>query len=206
MAHEVGLPTTATIMFGHVDSPRNWARHLLAVRVLQQRTGGITEFVPLPFVHMEAPIYLKGRPCSSSLRLCTSSTGWKPLYGVYMMILILLSGAHAQNSLLAHQTCRIGVEKPSVGLCVRFMSTSGLPCLTDVLIGQYQALQDRGNWCRSSEEGPHAARVLPDARGGAAGPGQRATQHTGVLGEDGPRARGCPPALRLQRHGRLHHE
>ena len=59
-AHGVGLNTTATIMFGHVDGPRNWARHLIAIRDLQQRTGGITEFVPLPFVHMEAPIYLKG--------------------------------------------------------------------------------------------------------------------------------------------------
>jgi FO synthase len=60
-AHRVGLRSTATIMFGHVDTPRSWARHLLRVRELQQRTGGFTELVPLPFVHMEAPIYLKGR-------------------------------------------------------------------------------------------------------------------------------------------------
>jgi FO synthase len=60
-AHAVGLRTTATIMFGHVEGPRAWARHLLQIRDLQQRTGGITEFVPLPFVHMEAPIYLKGK-------------------------------------------------------------------------------------------------------------------------------------------------
>jgi FO synthase len=60
-AHEVGLRSNNTIMFGHVDGPRNWARHLLAVRELQLETGGFTEFVPLPFVHMEAPIYLKGR-------------------------------------------------------------------------------------------------------------------------------------------------
>jgi FO synthase len=60
-AHAVGLRSNNTIMFGHVDGPRNWARHLIAVRELQQRTGGFTEFVPLPFVHMEAPIYLKGR-------------------------------------------------------------------------------------------------------------------------------------------------
>ncbi|HZO61571.1 MAG TPA: 5-amino-6-(D-ribitylamino)uracil--L-tyrosine 4-hydroxyphenyl transferase CofH, partial [Gaiellaceae bacterium] len=60
-AHRAGLRSTATIMFGHVDSPRSWARHLLRVRELQQRTGGFTELVPLPFVHMEAPIYLKGR-------------------------------------------------------------------------------------------------------------------------------------------------
>ena len=59
-AHKVGLRTTATIMFGHIDTPTHWARHLLAIRDLQDRTGGFTEFVPLPFVHMEAPMALKG--------------------------------------------------------------------------------------------------------------------------------------------------
>jgi len=59
-AHAVGLRSNNTIMFGHVDGPRSWARHLLAVRGQQQRSGGFTEFVPLPFVHMEAPMYLKG--------------------------------------------------------------------------------------------------------------------------------------------------
>jgi FO synthase len=60
-AHAVGLPTTATIMFGHVEAPRHVARHLGVLADLQRRTGGITEFVPLPFVHMEAPMFLKGR-------------------------------------------------------------------------------------------------------------------------------------------------
>ena len=60
-AHRVGLKTTATIMFGHVDRPIHWARHLLRIRDLQARTGGFTEFVPLPFVAMEAPLYRKGR-------------------------------------------------------------------------------------------------------------------------------------------------
>lgn len=60
-AHGVGLPTTSTMMFGHVDTPEDWAAHLLALRDLQARTGGITEFVPLPFVHMEAPIYYRGQ-------------------------------------------------------------------------------------------------------------------------------------------------
>ena len=60
-AHRAGLRSTATIMFGHVDTTRSWARHLLRVRALQARTGGFTEFVPLAFVHMEAPLYLKGR-------------------------------------------------------------------------------------------------------------------------------------------------
>ena len=60
-AHSVGFRTTATIMYGHVDRPEHWAAHLLAIRQLQQRTGGFTEFVPLPYVAMEAPMYLKGR-------------------------------------------------------------------------------------------------------------------------------------------------
>jgi FO synthase len=60
-AHELGYRTTATIMYGHIDGYVHWARHLLRVRDLQADTGGFTEFVPLPFVHMEAPIYLKGR-------------------------------------------------------------------------------------------------------------------------------------------------
>ncbi len=60
-AHRVGLGSTATIMFGHVDGYRHWARHLLRVRDLAKCTGGFTEFVPLPFVHMESPMYLRGR-------------------------------------------------------------------------------------------------------------------------------------------------
>src|ERR1700733_942121 len=59
-AHLLGLRTTATIMFGHVDRYQHWARHLLRVRELQSRTGGFTEFVPLPFVPMETPIHLRG--------------------------------------------------------------------------------------------------------------------------------------------------
>ena len=60
-AHEVGLRTTATIMFGHVEQPVHWARHLKRLRALQERTGGISEFVPLGYVHMEAPLWRKGR-------------------------------------------------------------------------------------------------------------------------------------------------
>jgi FO synthase len=60
-AHRSGLRSTATIMFGHVDHYEHWARHLLRIRGLQEETAGFTELVPLPFVHMEAPIYLKGR-------------------------------------------------------------------------------------------------------------------------------------------------
>jgi FO synthase len=60
-AHLVGLPTTSTIMYGHIERPEHWARHLLALRNLQGDTGGITEFVPLPLVHMEAPMYRRGQ-------------------------------------------------------------------------------------------------------------------------------------------------
>ncbi len=60
-AHNAGFKTTATIMYGHIDEPRHWASHLMRIRELQQRTGGFTEFVPLPFVHMEAPNYRKGK-------------------------------------------------------------------------------------------------------------------------------------------------
>ena len=60
-AHRGGFTTTSTIMYGHMEKSQSWAKHLLHLRHLQERTGGITEFVPLPFVHMEAPIFLKGR-------------------------------------------------------------------------------------------------------------------------------------------------
>ncbi|MFG0754699.1 5-amino-6-(D-ribitylamino)uracil--L-tyrosine 4-hydroxyphenyl transferase CofH [Pseudomonas sp. TYF_14] len=60
-AHAIGLKSTATIMFGHVERIEHWSRHLLHLRELASKTGGITEFVPLAFVHMEAPLYRKGK-------------------------------------------------------------------------------------------------------------------------------------------------
>jgi FO synthase len=60
-AHDMGLRSTSTMMFGHIDGPRAWAAHLEVLRRIQRRTGGFTEFVPLPFVHMGAPIFLRGR-------------------------------------------------------------------------------------------------------------------------------------------------
>jgi FO synthase len=58
-AHGVGLRSNVTIMFGSIEHPRSWARHLVRTRALQAETGGFTEFVPLPFVHMASPIYLQ---------------------------------------------------------------------------------------------------------------------------------------------------
>ncbi|MCW2774394.1 MAG: synthase subunit 2 / synthase subunit 1, partial [Nocardioides sp.] len=59
-AHRVGIPTTSTMMYGHVDNPRHWVNHLRVLTRIQGETGGFTEFVPLPFVHTSSPIYLAG--------------------------------------------------------------------------------------------------------------------------------------------------
>jgi FO synthase len=59
-AHEVGLPSSSTMMYGHVDQPRHWVAHLQTLARVQERTGGFTEFVALPFVHQSSPIYLAG--------------------------------------------------------------------------------------------------------------------------------------------------
>jgi 7,8-didemethyl-8-hydroxy-5-deazariboflavin synthase CofH subunit/7,8-didemethyl-8-hydroxy-5-deazariboflavin synthase CofG subunit len=61
VAHSVGLRSNITIMFGAVEQPVHWARHMVRTRALQAETGGFTEFVPLPFVHMATPLYLQGR-------------------------------------------------------------------------------------------------------------------------------------------------
>ncbi|WP_111767638.1 bifunctional FO biosynthesis protein CofGH [Nakamurella deserti] len=59
-AHELGIRSSSTMMYGHVDTPRHWVAHLALLREIQSRTGGFTEFVPLPFIHTNAPIYLAG--------------------------------------------------------------------------------------------------------------------------------------------------
>jgi FO synthase len=59
-AHELGLRSSSTMMYGHVDHPRHWVGHLRTLTRIQDRTGGFTEFVPLPFIHTNAPVYLAG--------------------------------------------------------------------------------------------------------------------------------------------------
>ncbi|NVI91258.1 bifunctional FO biosynthesis protein CofGH [Actinomadura sp. BRA 177] len=59
-AHEIGIPTTSTMMYGHVDTPSHWVAHIKLLRSIQERTGGFSEFVLLPFVHHNSPIYLAG--------------------------------------------------------------------------------------------------------------------------------------------------
>jgi FO synthase len=60
-AHGLGIRSSSTIMYGHVDAPPHWVAHIRRIRRIQEETGGFTEFVPLPFVHQNAPIYLAGK-------------------------------------------------------------------------------------------------------------------------------------------------
>ena len=81
-AHRAGLKSTATMMFGHVEQPRHWARHLLAIRSQQERSGGFTEFVPLPFVAREAPMFLRGQ--------ARPGPTWREALGVHAVARLVL--------------------------------------------------------------------------------------------------------------------
>ncbi|MBW3661461.1 MAG: bifunctional FO biosynthesis protein CofGH [Actinobacteria bacterium] len=84
-AHDLGIPTTSTMMYGHVDEPRHWVAHLKLLRAIQERTGGFTEFVPLPFVHQLAPIYLAG--------VARPGPTWTENRQVHAVARLLLAGA-----------------------------------------------------------------------------------------------------------------
>ncbi len=84
-AHEIGLATTSTMMYGHVDQPRHWVAHLKLLRSIQERTGGFTEFVALPFVHQQAPIYLAG--------VARPGPTWQENRRVHAVARLLLQGA-----------------------------------------------------------------------------------------------------------------
>ena len=91
-AHRLGIPTTSTMMFGHVDHPRHWVAHLRLLGRLQDETGGFTEFVPLPFVHNQSPIYLAG--------LARAGASQREVKAVHAMARIMLHGkiANIQTS------------------------------------------------------------------------------------------------------------
>lgn len=91
-AHEVGLRSSSTMMYGHVDTPRHWVAHLRTLRGIQERTGGFTEFVPLPFVHRSAPLYLAGASRPGPTR--------EENVAVHALARIMLHGAvdHVQTS------------------------------------------------------------------------------------------------------------
>ena len=91
-AHRVGLRSSSTMMYGHVDDPRHWVAHLRVLRGIQEQTGGFTEFVPLPFVHTSSPIYLAG--------VARPGPTMRDNLAVHAMARILLHGAidHVQTS------------------------------------------------------------------------------------------------------------
>ncbi|BBX95485.1 bifunctional FO biosynthesis protein CofGH [Mycobacterium lacus] len=104
-AHEVGLRSSSTMMYGHVDSPKHWVAHLNVLRDIQDRTGGFTEFVPLPFVHQNSPLYLAGaaRPGPTH----------RDNRAVHALARIMLHGriSHVQTSWV-----KLGVERTQVML------------------------------------------------------------------------------------------
>jgi FO synthase len=119
-AHRLGIPSTSTMMFGHVDRPEHWVRHLQLLARLQDETGGFTEFVPLPFVHQQAPIYLAGiaRPGPSQRdnravhalarimlhgRIANIQTSWVKL-GDEGTLAMLCSGANDLGGTLMEET------------------------------------------------------------------------------------------------------
>ena len=97
-AHELGIPTTATMMYGHVDTPAHWVGHLRVIRGIQERTGGFTEFVLLPFVHTNAPIYLAGLARPGPTR--------RENRAVHAMARLMLHGAISNDPVLLGQARR----------------------------------------------------------------------------------------------------
>ncbi|HEX6968052.1 MAG TPA: bifunctional FO biosynthesis protein CofGH [Micromonosporaceae bacterium] len=83
-AHELGIRSSATMMYGHVDQPRQWLGHFRVIAGIQDRTGGFTEFVPLPFVHTNAPIYLAG--------IARPGPTWRENRAVHALARLLLHG------------------------------------------------------------------------------------------------------------------
>ena len=105
-AHDVGLRSSSTMMYGHVDSPKHWVAHLNVLRGIQDRTGGFTEFVPLPFVHQSSPLYLAGaaRPGPTH----------RDNRAVHALARIML---HGRISQIQTSWVKLGVERSQVMLC-----------------------------------------------------------------------------------------
>ncbi len=99
-AHDLGIPTTSTMMYGHVDEPRHWVGHLKLLREIQLSTGGFTEFVPLPFVHQLAPIYLAG--------VARPGPSWEDNRRVHAVARLLLAGTIDNIQL---SWVKLGLEK-----------------------------------------------------------------------------------------------
>jgi len=175
-AHRAGLRTTSTIMFGHVETYRSWARHLLALRRLQAGTGGITEFVPLPFVHLEAPLYLKGR------------TRQGPTYRE--TILMHAVGRLALHPLIPNvQTSWVKLGPTGAGVALR----SGANDLGGTLMNE--SISRAAGAVHGQELPPEAMEALIRSIGRQ--PRQRTTLYGEPPAEQRRRSFGAPPLLEL---------
>ena len=157
-AHELGIRSSATMMYGHVDRPDHWVAHLRVIQQIQDRTGGFTEFVPLPFVHTSAPIYLAGvaRP-GPSLR---------DNVAVHAVARIMLHGRidHVQTSWV-----KLGVDG------ARLMLRSGCDDLGGTL------MEETISRMAGSEHG--SAKTVAELTGIAEGVGRPVRQRTTTYGE-----------------------
>jgi len=161
-AHAAGLRSTATIMFGHIDGPAHWARHLAHLRALQERTGGFTEFVPLPFVHMEAPLWRAGR--------ARSGPTFRETLLMHAVSRIALDGAipHIQASWV-----KLGADG------VRALLDAGVDDLGGTLMNE--SISRAAGTVHGQEFGPAAMEALIRAAGRT--PRQRTTLYGDAAGE-----------------------
>lgn len=197
-AHEVGLRTTATIMFGHVEHYGHWARHLSRIRALQEQTGGFTEFVPLPFVHMEAPIYLKGEarqgpsfreavlmhavsrlvlhPVIANIQVSWVKMGGEGIAAALAAGANDLGGVLMDESISRAAGTEYGQEFPPSAMEAAIAAAGRTPCQRTTLYGTPSADQTR----RSFQAAPLAPKVQTPAGKFARSGGRMAASPAGV--------------------------
>jgi FO synthase len=157
-AHRLGIPTTSTMMYGHVDHPRHWVQHLKVIAAIQEQTGGFTEFVPLPFIHNSAPIYLAG--------VARPGPTMRDNLAVHALARIML---HGQISHIQTSWVKLGVEG------TRAMLRSGADDLGGTL------MEETISRMAGSEHG--SAKTVADLTDIAAGIGRPARQRTTTYGD-----------------------
>jgi FO synthase len=163
-AHSVGIPTTSTMMYGHVDTPAHWVAHLKLLASIQSETGGFTEFVPLPFVHTNAPLYLAGLARPGSTR--------REDRAVHAMARILL---HGRIHNIQTSWVKLGTEG-----CVEMLA-GGVNDLGGTL------MEETISRMAGSQHG--SRRTPAELEEIAAAAGRPARQRTTLYGEIGSRAR-----------------
>jgi len=168
-AHEVGLPTTSTIMFGHLERPDHWADHLLAIRAQQFATGGFTEFVPLPFVHMLSPVYLRGQ--------ARQGPTWREAVLMHAVSRIVLHGA---ISSIQASWVKLGLQGAAACLA------AGVNDLGGVLMNE--------SISRAAGAAHGQETTVADLAQAAASAGRPLRQRTTLYGEPPPRRARLEPA------------